>query len=499
MYLRVSGPILWLGLLLSLLWSAPVFASEPVLSVTGTGADSFPGQEITYRLELLNHTDSIVYDGVITATLPPGFRYVPGSTILLGEGWPMDSREPISRGQSLTWGPYHLPAAGIKAHNPYGIHTLMESCDGIPALHLEGAKTLVGNGGHITQLFYPIDTATTGPSQCAINFVKEAYARNLIPILRLQGHRVDGVWQAPDPGPDGDYSEIAQAYAHYVAGLPRRDTNPLYIAIWNEPDLWIEWSGQPQAEQYARFFVATAAAIRGLGDGRIRIVNGALTPGNLSFLEEMLKTPGFRDAFDLWASHCYPYNHPPWYNIHNGTARYGTYAIDCYLEETALINRYGRAGFKVILTETGYPLGDNTFGFEGFSPINETNRAEYMAAAFRDYWQQWPEIEAVTPFQLTDPAGFWVVFDWLYPTYPYPPHAQYEAVAALPKPTGSWEPYGYQVIFRARVGRDVLPGTYTLALAGSDRQGRTASEPAAAPVQIRPLRSTTYLPLMLKF
>jgi len=34
-----------------------------------------------------------------------------------------------------------------------------------------------------------------------------------------------------------------------VAGLPRRDTNPPYIAGWNEPHLWIEWSGPPNAPQ----------------------------------------------------------------------------------------------------------------------------------------------------------------------------------------------------------------------------------------------------------
>ena len=136
-----------------------------------------------------------------------------------------------------------LPSAGTGAHNPYGIHTLMHDCQA--GLHLEGAKMLVGNGGYVKQIFYGIDPTTTGPSQCAINFVVEAYARNLIPILRLQGHFVNGIWQAPSPGPSGDYSEIAQAYARYVSGLPRRDTNPLYIEVWNEPDLWIEWSGTP--------------------------------------------------------------------------------------------------------------------------------------------------------------------------------------------------------------------------------------------------------------
>jgi len=318
--------------------------ASPELSVAGTATTTYPGGEAVYRIELLNHTDQIVYDGVISITLPAGFSYVPGSTVALGEGWPLESREPISNGQSLTWGPYHLPAAGNKAHNPFGIHTMMHDCVDMH-LHLEGAKSLAGNGGYVTQLFYGIDAGTTGPSQCAVNFITEAYARNLIPILRLEGHFVNGLWQAPDPGPDGDYSEAAQGFANFVAGLPRRNTNPLYIQVWNEPDLWIEWSNSPNATQYARFFVAVSNAIRQLGDGRIRIINGALTPGNTRFIDRMLDVPGFRDAFDAWSSHCYPYNHPAWYNTHEGTARYNTYTIDCYLEEYDVIHRHARADF----------------------------------------------------------------------------------------------------------------------------------------------------------
>jgi hypothetical protein len=473
--------------------------AEPVLSVAGSASQTYPGGETTYRLELLNHTDQIVYDGVLTITLPAGFTYVPGSTIAMGEGWPMASREPTGDGQTLSWGPYHLPAAGIQVHNPYGIHTMMHACQEAPGLHLEGAKMLVGNGGYVKQLFYPIDSSTTGSSQCAINYVVEAYARNLIPILRLQG-RFNGVWQAPDPGPDGDYSEIAQAYANFVSGLPRRDTNPLYIEVWNEPDLWIEWSGAPNPVQYARFFMAVSQAIKQLGDARIRVINGALTPGNTAFLDQMLRVPGFKDAFDVWSSHCYPYNHPDSYNNHNGSARYGTYTIDCYTQELALINNYGRTNVKVMLTESGYELGNNTFGFEGFSPVNETNRAAYISGAFSTYWQNWPEVVAVTPFQLSDSSGHWVNFDWVYPYSPYPKHPQFDAVAALPKPTGELRPYGYQIIFRARVDANVEPGSHPSQLSGSERNGHTAFAAEAAPVVVHPFgqQRLTYLPLVTR-
>ena len=98
---------------------------------------------------------------------------------------------------------------------------------------------------------------------------------------------------------------MAAGFARYVAGLPRRDSHPLYIAVWNEPNLWIEWSNAPDAVQYASFFVAVSNAIRALNDPRIRILNGALTPGNWDdtsrFMRAMLSVPGFVNAFDAWA------------------------------------------------------------------------------------------------------------------------------------------------------------------------------------------------------
>lgn len=487
------------GLLLVIGLVSHLSAAEPVISAQGVSTDAWPGHDATLRLELLNHTDQVLPNGFISATLPAGLAYVPGSTQVFGEGWPMVSSEPISSGQTLIWGPYGLPVAGVTAHNPFGIHTLMDSCSTPPGLHLDGAKTLVGSGGYVTQLFYPITTTTTGPSDCAINFVQEAYSRNLIPILRLQGARQNGIWQAPDPGPNGDYAETARAYANFVAGLPRRNTNPLYIAVWNEPDLWIEWSNAPNATQYARFFVAVSNAIRNLGDARIRLVNGALTPGNPAFLEAMLRVPGFRDAFDVWASHCYPYNHPAWYNSHTGFVRYRTYAIDCYLDEMSIIKRYGRTNFKVMLTETGYPLGDKTFGFEGFPAINDSNRAGYITSAFKDYWQHWPEVVAVTPFELSDPANFWVSFDWIKSTHPFTPYLQYTSVSALPKPVGQIEPYGFQVMFKARAANDATPGDYFVQLAGSEAGGSSAAAKlVTVTVRAAAPGHTYYLPVIFK-
>ncbi|GAB4539543.1 MAG: hypothetical protein Kow0063_28450 [Anaerolineae bacterium] len=465
-----------------------------------------PGGEVTYHLRLLNWTADVVPGGVISHTLPAGFRYVPGSTQVTVGGWPITQTDPISSGGTLVWGTFQLPAAGHTAHNPYGAHTFVQDLcwPEFIDFQLDQALELVGSGGYVTQLFYRITPSTGGPDPCAVYFVNAAYDRNLVPILRLQGvWNPAGFWEKPDPGSRGDYAEIAAAFARYVAGLPRRNTHPLYITIWNEPDLWVEWSGEPNAWEYGRFFVAVSNAIRRLNDPRIRILNGAVTPANTRFIRQLLQVPGFVSAFDAWASHCYPYNHPPWYNIHQRTARYGNAVIDCYIEERDAIARYGgRTGFKFVVKETGHGLGDDLYAFEGFPRINEVNRASYISSAFRDYWRNWPEVIAATPFELGDPWSGWEWLDWIDYTvsldplrFSYAPHRQYGAVAALDKPHGSPVPHGIEVSFRARVPDDLPPGVYISQLAGS-AIGMATTLPEAAPVHVVWHVERSFLPIL---
>jgi hypothetical protein len=511
----------WLG------WNAPPVASQdttspevhqpsgkyappstPAISVQGDGGMVEPGDEVTYQIRLLNWTDSFTVSGSITHTLPVGFDYVPDSAMVTVGGWPITRTEPISQNGALAWGPFRLPAAGYADHNPYGVHTFVQDLCLTPFidLQLDQALQLVGSGGYVTQLFYRITATTAGPDACAVYFVNAAYDRNLVPILRLEGEwNSVGFWERPDPGPDGDYSEIAAAFARYVAGLPRRNTHPLYVTIWNEPDLSVEWSGQPSAAQYGRFFVAVSGAIRGLGDTRIRILNGATTPANTGFIRQLMAVPGFVDAFDAWASHCYPYNHPPSYNIHQRTARYGNAVIDCYIEERDVIARYGgRSGFKFVVTESGYGLGENTYHFEGYSSINETNRTSYIAAAFNSYWRNWPEVIAVTPFELGDPWSGWEWLDWIDYTltltpslhFSMAPHPQFDAVAGLGKPRGATVPHGIEVTFRARAAADLPPGVYTSDLTGSAGEA-TAVLTQTAPVQVVAYIGHIYLPRAL--
>ena len=325
-------------------------------------------------------------------------------------------------------------------NNPFGAHLIIDSLDERGRNQLSWARHLVGRHGYIKTFFYNIDRNTKGAPQGWKDFVRECYRLELIPVVRLGGVMKDGVWQKPYRDPDGSYRTMAGVFRKVVADLPRSDTYPLYVEIWNEPNLDIEWSGKANLEEYAQFFVEVSDAIRSLRDRRIKILNGAfaLSP---EATEACIKAhPRFIEAFDVWGSHPYPQNHPPEYNNIDGTARHREATLDGFLLETQVLEKYGRKDVKVMILETGYPLGNGVYEAEGFPPVDEYNRADYMMRAFRDLYPRFPRLIAVFPFLFSDPG--WTAFNWVpvdsgtdengLPTRPTP---MYEAVRALAKPT----------------------------------------------------------------
>jgi YVTN family beta-propeller protein len=432
----------------------------------------------------------------VTHTLPEGFSYETGSTQVWLDGTVLSTEDPHVRGTALTWESVSMPAASGVFDNHYGVHTFVQDLclESYVDFQLDKALDLVGVGGHVKQLLYPVTASTSGPDPCWVYFVQAAYDRTLVPIVRVQGEWGGDFWIKPAADGPGNYTSIAQAYKRVVAGLPRRAGHTLYVEIWNEPDVPLEWSGESNASEYGHFFVDVARAIHSIGDPRIKVLNGALTPGNMSFVRQLIGVPDFVPSFDLWASHCYPFNHPPDYNIHDGTARYPQYAIDCYLLELSALSTYGgRSGVKVILTETGYQLYDRTFYFEGYPAITEDNRAYYMERAFRDFWARWPEVVGATPFQLVDPYGSWSGWDWLYPGSDLP-HKQYTVVKALTKPSPiRVYPTEMLITFAAQV-TDV-PGTYFSDVTATVDNGVVPPLERTAPVMVVDELYKRYLPL----
>lgn len=341
---------------------------------------------------------------------------------------------------------------GKRVTNFFGIHTLIYPADDMK-MHMGWAQHLVGEGGYVKERFEPVTKDTKGAASQWVQFLKECYDRNLVPIVKIGGIYENDFTYKPEATAPGDYSELAAAIKRVVEQLPLKKGVPLYIELFNEPNLKREWSNEmPDPREYGEMLVDVADALHSIGDPRIRVMNGALSPGgnynNLRYVEAMVKNvPDSLWAFDVWACHPYPSNHPPEYNLHDGTATNGELVIDSYLRELKIFEKYGRKDVKVIATETGYELGDSKFSnspyaSEKFSEITEELRAEYMVRAFREFWSKWPEVIAVCPFEMSgvQPKN-WQNFDWVYidssaddKGYPTSPTPQYEAVSKMEKP-----------------------------------------------------------------
>jgi len=414
----------------------PVGAEVPGLEllVSVEPATVQVGQTLDYSITLRNSSAGAILDATVRHVLAEGFTFVAGSTEIQYNHTPVSASDPVVSGGSLSWSGLDVPAG--RATSLAGMHTFVQDrCSrSYIEYQLDRVSELMEPNAFAKQLFYGITRETTGPLGCWADFVNACYDRGLLPVVRLQGRYGGPNWIKPQATAPGDYSEIAQAYARVVNGLPKRGDRPLYVEIWNEPNLDIEWSGQANPTEYAHFLVDVAQAIRALGDGRVRILNGGLSPGgnyeSRAFIDAMASVPGALQAFDVWSVHPYPGNHPPEYNIHDGTATtYQELTIDSYQLELERLAAHGRVGVQVLLTETGYALGQSNFVFQGYPPIDEANRADYISRALRDHWSRWPEVLGVCPFELVDPFGVWHVWDWLYPGGAR--HQQYDAVASL--------------------------------------------------------------------
>ncbi|MGC9359282.1 MAG: hypothetical protein ACP5G7_02770 [Anaerolineae bacterium] len=470
------------------LGESPAAAENPSLSLrlVASPAQVDAGDEVLYTLTVTNSAASDGSSPCIQVILPDGFQYVTGSAGLAYDGAAAPLSDPSETGQTLTWTPASLP--GARTESPFGIHTFVQDAWSDTAYQLDRVRELMGPGAFVKQLCYRITPATSGPDAAWVSFVNGCYDRGLVPVIRLAGNYDGGAgyWAKPVP----PYDDMAQAFRRVVAGLPRRYGHLLYIEIWNEPNLDLEWGGQANPTEYAQFLVAASAAIRSLGDARIVVMNGGLSPGVaysagggydwLGFIDGMASVPGALEAFDVWASHAYPGNRPPEQNLHAGNVTgYHELTVDAFRLELERLALYGRSGVDVLITETGYALGACDFcAIYGLPQIEEANRAEYVVRAYRDWWSSWPELRGVCPYQLQDPNGDWDEWDWIG-------HQQYDAVRAMNK---SVTPAARVLTLTFRATAPASSGTFTCdaSVATGNLGSASLSEVAPVTVSLQP-------------
>lgn len=195
-----------------------------------------------------------------------------------------------------------------------------------------------------------------------------------------------------------DYAgQVATRYRGRVAG---------YI-LWNEPNLALDWGGDPPSPVgYVDLLAAAAPAIRA-ADPAARIAAGALAPttrddavamDDLRYLSEMLDAGGAR-WFDVLAVHPYPFGLPP----DAPPDENGGLVLARLDRVRALLAARGLEQMALWATEFGYSVRPGPLG----AAVTAAERAAYLRRSLALFPARWPEVEMLALWNLagTLPEG----------------------------------------------------------------------------------------------
>jgi hypothetical protein len=304
--------------------------------------------------------------------------------------------------------------------------------------HLDWAASLLGPGGYV-KLFFPWVGDPDAPLETYQRVLSEAYARRLIPIVRVQGtwarkkvtpdivsgSEYSGSWRRPPQDGEaeyaytyasGTYQRYARDLASFVGALPVPPSalgEPLYVELWNEVNYnWIEWSddnalhlleGEP--ENYARFFAEAYRQIQGLGRS-IELMNGGLGragygPFMARMLDELYRLdragslpPGGPTALlRNFATHLYPDADQQERQVSDDEDGFARSPFS-YKHQLDILHKHGIdvSAVRVFVTEAGY------IGRPTFDPDAQTR----LTLQLIDLWADDPRLRAIAFFSLDD-------------------------------------------------------------------------------------------------
>lgn len=156
--------------------------------------------------------------------------------------------------------------------------------------------------------------------------------------------------------------EAHSAWLAYVRALTAHFCGRVeYYEIWNEPDGKSCWKHGPNPQEYGRFALETARAIKE-GDPEAKAVGGALCYANIHFLEAAAEA-GFFDEIDAVSYHCY--------------TPFDKAMRDHCLAITALARLY-KPGIEIIQGESGTQSRSGGNGALKRGAWSERKQAKYM-------------------------------------------------------------------------------------------------------------------------
>ena len=297
-------------------------------------------------------------------------------------------------------------------NNKFGIHISHEH-------DLESAANLVnstgGEWGYVTVVIRE-DEMDQARWQ---NFMNEAKAKHLIPIVRIATLIKNNHWKKPE-------TQKANGWALFLNSLDWPTQNR-YVVLFNEPNHAKEWGNEISPENYASlartyweqlkrtssdFFVLPAALDLAAPDSHD-------TMSAETFYQKMYASDSLIfTIFDGLASHSYP--NPNFCGLPTDS---GKTSVRGFEWELSTLQKYDLLpNSPVFITETGWSC-----------PLPPTTISSYYQETFGSAWTH-PNLVAITPFILSYPSFPFANFSWLDANQKPTPH--YQTIQSLSKIKG---------------------------------------------------------------
>jgi polysaccharide biosynthesis protein PslG len=205
-----------------------------------------------------------------------------------------------------------------------------------------------------------------------------------------------------DEFPDGPPNDIAD-FAGFVSEVVNRYQGRInYVQLWNEPNLGVEWGGQPiDPAAFAELLAAGYEAAKE-ADPEIAVLMPGLAPNdqtgpeNLSdllFLEEMYEA-GAQDYFDIAAVMVYGYGFSPY----DRRVSFERNNFSRPIQTREIMERYGDYDTPIWAVEYGWvSLPDDWDGDASpwGQPVTEVQQAEYLYHGYLRAQREWPWMGAM--------------------------------------------------------------------------------------------------------